>query len=70
MAYDQTPGAGSVYRLDPDRSVHVVLEGVTVSNGLEDAAIQQDIGCALRENDPAVLFTGVAMDGAHQLPFG
>jgi sugar lactone lactonase YvrE len=35
MAYEQTPGAGSVYRLDPDRSVHVVLEGVTVSNGLE-----------------------------------
>jgi sugar lactone lactonase YvrE len=35
MAYDQTQGAGSIYRLDADRSVHVVLEGVTVSNGLE-----------------------------------
>jgi sugar lactone lactonase YvrE len=35
MAYDQEPGAASLYRLDPDRSVHVVLEGVTVSNGLD-----------------------------------
>lgn len=35
MAYDQRPAAGSLYRLDPDGTVHVVLEGVTVSNGLE-----------------------------------
>ena len=35
MTYDQTPGAAALYRLDPDRSVHVVLEGVTISNGLE-----------------------------------
>ena len=35
MAYDQRPGAGALYRLDPDGSVSVVLEGVTVSNGLE-----------------------------------
>jgi len=35
MAYDQRPGAGALYRLDPDGSVHVVLENVTVSNGLE-----------------------------------
>ena len=35
MAYDQTPGAASLYRLDPDGDVAVVLEGVTVSNGLE-----------------------------------
>ena len=35
MAYDQTPGAGTLYRLDPDRSVHVVLTDVTISNGLE-----------------------------------
>jgi sugar lactone lactonase YvrE len=35
MAYDQRPGAASLYRLDPDESVQVVLEGVTVSNGLE-----------------------------------
>ena len=35
MAYDQRPGAGVLYRLDPDGSVHVVLENVTISNGLE-----------------------------------
>jgi sugar lactone lactonase YvrE len=35
MAYDKQPGAGALYRLDPDGTVTVVLEGVTVSNGLE-----------------------------------
>jgi sugar lactone lactonase YvrE len=35
MAYDQLPGAGALYRLDPDGSVRVVLENVTISNGLE-----------------------------------
>jgi sugar lactone lactonase YvrE len=35
MAYDQQPGAGALYQLDPDSSVHVVLENVTISNGLE-----------------------------------
>ena len=35
MAYDKQPGAAALYRLDPDRSVHVVLEGVTISNGLD-----------------------------------
>jgi sugar lactone lactonase YvrE len=34
MAYDETPGRGSVHRLDPDGSVHVVLRDVTISNGL------------------------------------
>jgi sugar lactone lactonase YvrE len=35
MAYDQHPGAASLYRLDPDGTTSTVLEGVTVSNGLE-----------------------------------
>lgn len=35
MAYDQRVGSASLYRLDPDRSVRVVLENVTVSNGLD-----------------------------------
>jgi len=35
MAYDQRSGAASLYRLDPDRSVRRVLDGVTVSNGLD-----------------------------------
>jgi sugar lactone lactonase YvrE len=35
MAYDKRPGAGALYRLDPDRSVDLVLDDVTVSNGLD-----------------------------------
>lgn len=35
MAYAKTPGAASVYRLDPDRAVRRVLDGVTISNGLD-----------------------------------
>jgi sugar lactone lactonase YvrE len=35
MAYDQRMGAGALYRLDADGSVRVVLESLTVSNGLE-----------------------------------
>jgi sugar lactone lactonase YvrE len=34
MAYDQTPGAGALYRLDPGGDLVRVLDGVTVSNGL------------------------------------
>jgi sugar lactone lactonase YvrE len=35
MGYDEPPGAAALYRLDPDGSVSVVLEGVSISNGLE-----------------------------------
>ncbi|WP_150308658.1 SMP-30/gluconolactonase/LRE family protein [Planctomonas psychrotolerans] len=38
MAYDATPGAGTLYRLNTDLSVDVVLEGVTISNGLQWSA--------------------------------
>jgi sugar lactone lactonase YvrE len=34
MAYDCAPGRGHLYRLDPDGTTRVVLERVTVSNGL------------------------------------
>jgi len=34
MAYDQTPGAGSVHRLSQDLTVTRLLDGVTISNGL------------------------------------
>jgi sugar lactone lactonase YvrE len=34
MALDTTPGAGSLYRLDPDLTLHTVLEGVSISNGI------------------------------------
>ena len=35
MGYDKQPGAGALYRLDLDGSTHVVLDDVTISNGLE-----------------------------------
>ncbi|WP_353612748.1 SMP-30/gluconolactonase/LRE family protein [Streptomyces sp. NRRL S-495] len=33
MAYDATPGAGSLYRTDHDGTVHRVLTGLTIVNG-------------------------------------
>src|SRR5690606_33136745 len=35
MPYDLRKGGGALYRLDPDFSVEVVLENVTISNGLD-----------------------------------
>ena len=35
MALDEGPGAGALYRLDPDLTVHTMLTGVTISNGLD-----------------------------------
>lgn len=34
MAYDEAPGYGVLYRLDPDKSVSVVLRELGISNGL------------------------------------
>ena len=35
MAYDETPGAGSLYRVEADGSFATALTGVTISNGLD-----------------------------------
>lgn len=34
MAYDNTPGAGSLYRVDPAGGCERVLDGLTIANGL------------------------------------
>lgn len=34
MAGDRTPGAGTLYRLDPDLSVHPLLGDLTIPNGI------------------------------------
>lgn len=34
MAYDESPGAGTLYRLELDGSASTVLSGLTISNGL------------------------------------
>ena len=38
MALDETPEAGSLYRLDRGGSVHTILSDVTISNGLDWSA--------------------------------
>ena len=35
MALDEGRGAGALYRLDPDLTVHTMLTGVSISNGLD-----------------------------------
>lgn len=35
MSYTKEPGVGTLYRLGPGLDVHVALDGVTVSNGIE-----------------------------------
>ena len=34
MAYDETPGAGTLYRMERDGTVQAVVTGTTISNGL------------------------------------
>lgn len=38
MAHDERAGAGTLYRLDPDRSVTRILDGLTIPNGLDWSA--------------------------------
>jgi sugar lactone lactonase YvrE len=35
MAYDETPGAAAMYRLEPDGTASVAFDGATISNGLQ-----------------------------------
>jgi sugar lactone lactonase YvrE len=35
MGFDETPGSGAMYRLDPDRQVTRLFGGVSISNGLD-----------------------------------
>jgi sugar lactone lactonase YvrE len=38
MAYDETPGAGTLFRLEPDGTTSVAFGDVTISNGLQWSA--------------------------------
>jgi sugar lactone lactonase YvrE len=35
MAFDETPGAGALYRLDPDLAVRTIFTDVSISNGID-----------------------------------
>ncbi|MCA1822698.1 MAG: SMP-30/gluconolactonase/LRE family protein [Mycobacteriales bacterium] len=35
MSFDETPGSGTLYRLDPDLSVHPQWRGLTIGNGVD-----------------------------------
>lgn len=35
MCMQERPGLGALYRLDPDRSTHTMIEGVSISNGID-----------------------------------
>jgi sugar lactone lactonase YvrE len=65
MAYDQTPGAASLHRLDVDGSTHTVLRGLTVSNGLgwsPDADVLY-----LNDSGPSVTWAFDVEDGSGTL---
>lgn len=65
MAYDQRPGAGSLYRLDPGGAVTTVLQGVTISNGLDwspDGSLAYYNDTPARETS---VFSWSAEDGLH-----
>lgn len=64
MAYDESPGAASLYRLDPDGSVSVALTDVTISNGLQwsrDGALAYYIDTPTRRVD---VFDVDSVDGS------
>ena len=66
MAYDRRPGGGALFRLAPDGTVERVLEGVTISNGLEwspDGSLAYYVDTAtgridLFDHDPAAGLCG------------
>ena len=64
MAYDQRAGAASLYRLDHDGTVEVILEGLTVSNGLEWAP---DGGKAYYNDTDTHAVSAFAYDREHGL---
>src|SRR5919199_113114 len=54
MAYDETEGAGCVYRLDADGDVAPVLTGVTISTGRVDRLEVDPATATIRRRSPIV----------------
>jgi sugar lactone lactonase YvrE len=83
MAYDGTPGAGTLYRLDPDGSANAIVTGTTISNGLGWSADGRTMWFAdsgpgtvdafdfdVQEAMPANRRTVIAIDPAEGVPDG
>ena len=71
MAYDETPGAGTLYRLDPDGSTHTVFGGVGISNGLQwsaDGSTAYYVDTQQQRID-AFDFDGASARFSHRRPF-
>jgi sugar lactone lactonase YvrE len=65
MRYDTSAGGGSLYVLEPDRSVRRVIDGVTISNGLAwspDGAVAYYVDTATQQVDA---FSYDAAGGLH-----
>lgn len=66
MSYDARPGAGVMWRLDPDRSVHRVRGGLTIANGLawsRDGSGPYHIDTATGQVDSYAFDAGAGMWG-------
>ena len=66
MAYALTPGAASLYRLDTDGRVAQVLDGLTISNGLEwspDGALAYYVDSASGRIDVMDYDAGLGLTG-------
>ncbi len=64
MEYQGAEGRGSLYRLDPDRSMHVVRSGLTIPNGLDWTA---DGGTAFHTDSPTRTIEAWTSTGEYDL---
>jgi sugar lactone lactonase YvrE len=71
MALDESPGAGALYRYDPDGQLHTVLTGITLSNGLgwdAEGRIMYYVDSPTQRID-VLDFDGVSGEVANRRPF-
>lgn len=67
MADDSSPGAGTLYRLDPDLSVHALFDGLSISNGIGWSPSGR---LMYHVDTPTLGIDAYDFDEAHGLPSG